>query len=234
MGQRRPRRQETERIEPFGRRHSVFFQTFGIFTRGFAQMNLHGQAVFFRGAGGKRQQFGRNGIDRMAGKPFDNSFLAGVVGRQKTFGRGHFAFRLFRIEHVHFHQRHRGANPHFLYRPHGFFTVKIHVGEKDGARFDHFQYGQTAGNINVVRGQPGFNRPDVFPQPGKQRLVVAVTAENRHCRMTVGVVKGGDDRLVRAVDELVRRRFRIRRDFFKAAVFDQNVDPPVLVQNILN
>ena len=77
-----------------------------------------------------------------------------------------------------------------------------------------------------------FHRPDIFLQPLKQRLIVAVTAQNRHCGMIVGIEKRRHHRFVAAVNQ-IGGIIKLRRDFTKTVAANQKYPPGGPDENVL-
>jgi len=80
---------------------------------------------------------------------------------------------------------------------------EVHVREGGRPRADHLQRGEFGSRLDVVRRERRLDRPDVLAEPGVERLVVGVPAQQRHRGVRVSVDQPGDHQSARRVE---RRR----------------------------
>ena len=77
--------------------------------------------------------------------------------------------------------------PASAHGPRGRLRVPVHVPEAGRAGADHLQAGEPGAPVDVVGLELGLDRPDPSSQPGHQRQVAAVAAEEGHRRVGVAV-----------------------------------------------
>ena len=97
--------------------------------------------------------------------------------------------------HERFGKRHSDGSPdtHLFDDLHRPFAVPVHIGKEHRPRLDHFQYRKTAANFDIVTGELRFEGPDVLIEPAAQFHIVRITAQERHRRMRMAVVKSGQN-----------------------------------------
>ena len=94
-----------------------------------------------------------------------------------------------------------GAQPAPGNRIDGFPDAEIHLVAEHGAGPDHFPDGDVIAPADIPAVESGFLGPDVVVQPGLQRRVVPVAAQERHRSVRMRVVQAGQERLAAAVDD---------------------------------
>ena len=80
-----------------------------------------------------------------------------------------------------------------LNKIHSLLNLKIHIVEEGCAGCQHLLYCPLAPFANICSSEFGLVGPDVFVQPGLQVCIVAITPQQRHCRVVVSVVKRGEN-----------------------------------------
>jgi len=81
--------------------------------------------------------------------------------------------------------------------------VEIHIAEAGGAREGHLKAGQERPPIDVLGLDACLHGPDVLPQPGVERHVLAQAPEERHGRVRVAVHQARQHGLLAAIYDLL-------------------------------
>ena len=81
---------------------------------------------------------------------------------------------------IHERDANGGADAGFSDGTNCFFGHPVHVAEPGRTATDHFQCSELGAGIDVFGTHLAFKWPDVIVEPGKERKVVGVTAQQRH------------------------------------------------------
>ena len=96
----------------------------------------------------------------------DGSLEPGIIScfdvADKVFGGGDLRFPFFRVFKIDKPMTECCANSRFIYGPGGIVHEKVHVVKCRGAGTDHLKAGKFCAPVDVLPGEMGFKRPDLF------------------------------------------------------------------------
>lgn len=81
---------------------------------------------------------------------------------------------------------------------------KVYVMERNGAGFDHPEAGKPRSPVDIVPGEVGLQRPDLFGEPLLQGHVIGIATEQGHGGMGMGIDKTGEQNPACSLDHGVR------------------------------
>ena len=110
---------------------------------------------------------------------------------------------------------------------HGFchrILEHIHIRKGSDTVAKHLGNGKLGGNVNACGCQTILGRKDLFLQPTLQGQILAVAAEQGHCRMAMDIVERGHQKISRTIHGLVHGVGDLLcRDLLNDAVVDQKI-----------
>ncbi len=169
-------------------------------------------------------RFGKVGLDadiqfRRRGDDALHHRLRHGIRRMRTEERGdtrmafrdealHLRDRLlehrFRVRHdADDHSGQAGANAAFAHGIGHRVGEPVHIAEGRHAGAQHLGNTEQRRPVDILRRQPGFHRPDFFPQPTHQRQVIGGAAEERHPQVRMRIDEPGDGHHAARIQHLV-------------------------------